>query len=163
MSTSTIDSITNITLLNGEIVRQYWIEYYNIAQVAYTENIWVGRSSFADMKISNIGLFPVKMCVFGGGGVVLYSGGNCKNENYIGIEENDKIVFTFNNPVKDIWKVTTQQNGVVTVFSLNGEIVLSKNIVVGEHFIPVGFLKKGLYIFTFKTEQDFTRGKLIVF
>ena len=83
--------------------------------------------------------------------IINQTGSITENVNLVGIDEKktDEIV-VFPNPVTDVLYVANTSNAKqVSIFDLNGRLVLNQSLVDGQNEIMVKDLPKGTYIVQF--------------
>lgn len=71
---------------------------------------------------------------------------------------------TFPNPVENTWTIESDKNARVNLFSLDGQVVLKKDVYAGANSINLNELQQGVYIYQVFDENSLGiiySGKLI--
>jgi len=74
--------------------------------------------------------------------------------NAINIAKNNIDISIYPNPINDILNIKSNENGKIFLYNLNGQLIESLPIQVGESSINLEHLQKGFYILNIITENN---------
>lgn len=81
----------------------------------------------------------------------------------VSISEIEKMnIVVYPNPSKGIFTIKSNQNASLSILNLSGELVSTKDLIIGENKIMIDTFSNGIYIGQVKSENNFYQFKLIV-
>lgn len=142
------------------------IFFYSIGSIASTYNWNFKDGSSSTMsnpyhKFNFSGAYQVELTVEMGGceisdTILIYVG-------TVSVSEIKKMnILVYPNPSKDVFTLKSDHNAYLSILSLNGKLIKTKAINIGENKIMINDLSNGVYIGRVKSQNNSYQFKLIV-
>lgn len=142
------------------------IFFYSIGSVASNYN-WDFKDGYTSImsnpyhKFDFAGAYQVELTVEMGGcevsdTILVYVGS-------VSISEIKAMnILVYPNPTSNLFTLTSDHDATLSILSLNGELILRKEIIIGENKTLIENYPKGVYIGQVKSQNKFYQFKLVV-